>query len=126
MRYEFQRWQRILFPKSNDHAAWMLMNCVGRWWFFVTGWQREYRIMGEHGWIILDFAHPFLKLALEADGERYHMDIVREWERDQALQKMNWRVKHYRFPKLRNEPRKVKREVRRWFWLALITGIRTK
>lgn len=126
-RYEFQRWQRLLWPSRYDHAAYMLIGIVGRYWLLLTGWRREYKILSaDYGYIVIDLAHPLLKLALEGDGERYHMDVVHEYRRDEVLGKLGWRVKHYRYPKLKHEPRKVKREVRRWFWLALLTGIRTK
>jgi len=98
----------------------MLIGCVGRYWLLLTGWKREYRMMSDHGYLIIDLAHPKLKLALEADGERWHEDVVHEVERDELLQAKGWSVKHFRYPALKNDPRKVRREVRRWFWLALL------
>jgi len=123
-RYEIQRLKRILWPERYDHAAWMLIKICGPYWLLLTGWKREYRMLGEHGWLVIDLAHPRLKLALEADGERWHEDVVREWNRDQLLHAKGWEVKHFRYPKLRDEPRKVRREVRRWFWNALILNYR--
>lgn len=122
--YEWQRIRRLLWPAKYDHAAYMLINIVGRWWLFLTGWKREYRIVGKERLIIVDLAHPRLKLALEADGERWHRDIVHEQERDEALKGTGWSVRHYRYPELNKHPRKVKRQVRRWFWNALILGFR--
>lgn len=123
-RYEYQRLQRLLWPSRYDHAAYMLINVVGRWWLWAGGWKREYKVMGEFGWVVIDLAHPRLKLALEADGERYHMDVVKEQRRDDALQGKGWSVKHYRYPMLKNEPRKVKREIRRWFYQHLLFSFR--
>jgi len=122
--YEYQRLKRMLWPEKYDHACWLLMNTVGRPWLLLTGWRREYRMMSEHGWLIIDLAHPRLKLALEADGEKYHMDVVHEQRRDDLLKAKNWSVRHYRYPRLKNEPRKVRREVRRWFYRALIFNYR--
>lgn len=123
-RYEYQRYQRLLWPSRYDHAAYMLIGIVGRYWLLLTGWKREYKVLGEYGWVVIDLAHPRLKLALEADGERYHMDIVKEQMRDEALKGKGWSVRHYRYPALKDEPRRVKREVRRWFWNALILNYR--
>ena len=123
-RYEKERIMRMLFPKQRDHSAWLLMNICGRPWLLLTGWKREWRVMGEHGWIVIDLAHPRLKLALEADGEKWHRDIVKEEMRNSALQGKGWSIKHFRYPRLKNEPRKVRREVRRWFWNALILNYR--
>lgn len=122
--YEKQRVMRMLFPKSHDRAAWLLMNAVGRPWLLLTGWKREYRILTDQGYLVLDLAHPRLKLCLEGDGERWHMDVVRETIRDERLRELNWSVRHYRFPKLKNEPRKVRREVRRWYWRSLLWNYR--
>lgn len=102
------------------------MNAVGRGFLLLTGWKREYKLLYtdpttfKTKLLIIDLAHPRLKLALEGDGERWHMDVVAEMERDAILKSRGWSVRHYRFPKLKNEPRKVRREVRRWFWQALI------
>ena len=124
--YEWQRIKRVLWPSRYDHAAYLLIGCVGRYWLLLTGWKREWRVMGEHGYIIIDLAHPRLKLALEADGERWHMDVVKEQRRNEALKGKGWSVKHMRYPRLRDEPRKVRREVRRWYWQALLFAYRPK
>lgn len=70
--------------------------------------------------LMIDLAHPRLKLALEADGERWHIDVVREMQRDEVLAIKGYQVKHYRYPILKNQPKQVKREVRRWFYRELI------
>ena len=124
--YEKQRIVRMLFPRQKDHAAWLLMNDVGRLWLLLTGWRREYRMLSASGWLVIDLAHPRLKLALEGDGERWHRDIVHEFDRDNLLKAKGWSVKHFRYPVLKHEPRKVKREVRSWYYKALLFRIRPK
>ncbi len=126
VQYEWQRIRRVLWPSRYDHAAYMLIGIVGRYWLLLTGWKREYRMMTDTGYIIIDLAHPRLKLALEADGEKWHMDIVKEQRRDEALVGKGWSVKHFRYPKLKNEPRKVRREVRHWYYSALLFHYRPK
>lgn len=123
-RYEWQRLKRVFWPFRYDRSAYLLIHAVGGWWLFAAGFKREYRIMTKQGWLILDFAHPKLKLCLEADGERYHRDIVHEEVRDSTLLKKGWAIKHFRYARLKHEPRKVRREVRRWFWNALILNYR--
>jgi very-short-patch-repair endonuclease len=96
------------------------MEDVGRWWLLLHGWKREYRLWTRRGWVIVDLAHPKLKLALEGDGFQYHMDVVREQERNEALEKRGWTVRHYRYQRLRYQPGQVRREVRQWYWQALL------
>lgn len=122
--YERQRIMRILWPSRYDHSAYMLVKIVGGWWFLLTGWKREYKILSDHGYIVIDLAQPRLKLALEADGERYHFDIVREQRRNERLKELGWSVRHFRYPRLKNEPRRVRREVRGWFYRALLWNIK--
>ena len=131
MHYEYQRLRRMLWPSKYDHSAYMLIGIVGRYWLLLTGWKREYRVLGQDSngkprMIIIDLCQPRLKLALEADGERFHMDVAREYERDWILRHKGYSVRHYRYPRLRDEPRKVKREIRRWYWNALILNYRPK
>ncbi len=122
MRYELQRLRRVWWPNRYDHSAYMLIEILGRNWLFFTGWKREYRV----GKLMIDIAHPRLKLALEADGERWHRDIVREFDRDSALERLGWDVLHFRYPELKDHPSRVKRKVRRWFWRHLLFTIRRK
>jgi hypothetical protein len=124
--YEYQRFQRMLWPNRYDHAAYMLIGIVGRYWLLLTGWKREYKVLGEYGWVVIDLAHPRLKLALEADGEQWHMDIVREQRRDETLLERGWDIKHYRYPVLKNEPERVRREVKHWFWTALLFNLKAR
>lgn len=114
--YELQRLKRVFFPKQYDHAAWLLINTVGRYWLLLTGWKREYRVEG----LIIDLAHPKLRIAVEADGQQWHTDIVHEYDRDERLQKAGWTIRHYRYPMLKNKPKKVRREVRRLYYQVLL------
>jgi hypothetical protein len=124
--YEWQRIKRVLWPSKYDHTAYMLIGICGRYWLLLAGFKREYRVIGKQGFVIIDLAHPRLKLALEADGEQWHMDIVKEQRRDETLMGKGWSVKHYRYPALKNEPKRVRREVRRWYWQALLFRYRPK
>ncbi len=121
MKHKLSRLGRLWFPKRNDHTAWMLMNIVGRWWLLLHGWKREYTICSTERCIIADFAHPRLMLVVEADGERFHMDIVKEVERNEVLADLGWSVKHFRYPRLNQQPGAVRREVKHWYWYARIT-----
>lgn len=116
MKHELSRLARLWFPKSRDHAAWLLMEAVGRWWLLLHGWKREYKIYGPERMVIVDFAHPKLNLALEADGDRWHRDVVHEYDRDELLKELGWSVRHYRYAPLKGTPDKVRAEVRWWFW----------
>jgi very-short-patch-repair endonuclease len=116
VKYRFQRMRRLLWPHRYDRASYLLIKAAGSWWLFLTGWKREYKMAG----LMIDLAHPRLKLALEADGERWHIDVVREMQRDEVLAIKGYQVKHYRYPILKNQPKQVKREVRRWFYRELI------
>ncbi len=118
--YRYKRIQRLLWPFRYDRTSYLLIHACGAWWLFLTGWRREYEVAG----FVIDLAHPWLKLALEADGERFHMDIVRETERDSALSFQGYSVRHYRYPAIKNQPDRVRKEVRRWFWKALIIGLK--
>lgn len=95
------------------------MNILGRPWLIATGWKREYYVQNAAGReAYIDLAHPWLKLAIEADGEHWHNDP--DSVRDDMLISLGWNVKHYRYPRLKAEPRQVKREVRRWFYYHLL------
>lgn len=59
---------------------------------------------------IVDFAFPEARVAIEADGYRWHSGRVR-WERDLArrnrLTALGWRVVHVTWSDLRREPRTI-------------------
>jgi very-short-patch-repair endonuclease len=40
----------------------------------------------------LDFANPQAKVAIECDGFQWHMDRVKDYERDSKLHRLGWRV----------------------------------
>lgn len=40
----------------------------------------------------IDFAHPKVKVAVECDGAKWHMDRVKDWKRDDVLRSMGWSV----------------------------------
>ncbi len=120
LKYKAQRLQRLIWPRRYDHTSYLLIRACGSWWLFLTGWRREYEVSG----FIIDLAHPWLKLALEADGERYHMDVTREYDRDEALKFHGWHIRHYRYPAIKHQPERVRKEVRRWFYKALIIGLK--
>ena len=122
---QIQRLLRIYFPQQRDHAAWLLINAVGRWWLLLHGWKREYVVGTHRGLKMVDLAHPRLKIAIEADGTAYHTDVVKEFDRDEALARRGWTVRHYRYPLLKKDPKRVRREVRglfmqksfrHWWW----------
>lgn len=119
-RIKLSRWRRLLLPKQYDHTSWLLMEVVGRWWLLLHGWKREHKVYVWKGskarLVIIDLAHPKLKIALEADGAAYHMDVVRDMERGEALARQGWTVRHFRYQRIKQEPRKVRREVRRMYW----------
>ncbi len=115
-RIEFSRHRRLWFPQRYDHAAWVLMNVLGRWWLLFHGWKREYKICDDKRCIIVDFGHPKLMLAMEADGDQYHRDIVHEYDRDEILHGLGWGVRHYRYERLKSHSGRIRGEVKRWYW----------
>ncbi|MCI0583809.1 MAG: endonuclease domain-containing protein [Chloroflexi bacterium] len=59
---------------------------------------RQHRVKDQGGLVaVVDFAYPDLKLAIEADGYRWHTGRIR-WEHDLArrnrLTALGWRVLH--------------------------------
>lgn len=61
----------------------------------------------------LDFATPraSYRKAVEIDGMNWHQDIVREQQRDEALNAMGWQVLHVPARKVFREPRIVYMDV---------------
>lgn len=102
------RLRRIYFPKQYDHAAWLLMGALGRPWLLLHGFKREYRV----GRYVVDLACPKKKIALEADGARYHQDVVREHERDEYLAARGWTVRHLPYRRIKDHPALVRREIK--------------
>lgn len=44
------------------------------------------------GRFFLDFANPFIKIAIECDGKEFHQDVEKDYERDQWLLRNGWTV----------------------------------
>ena len=79
---------------------------------------------GEPQWVVtdrgrivarVDVAYPDRMIAVEADGYRWHGDAAR-WKKDlarrNALAQLGWRVLHFTWSDVRNEPERVAREIR--------------
>jgi len=71
----------------------------------------QYSIHDAAGLIgVVDFAYPDARLAIEADGYRWHSGRVR-WERDRArlnrLTLLGWRVIHVTWTELTRQPKQV-------------------
>lgn len=71
--------------------------------------RREVRV----GAMYVDFAFitPYDKKAVEIDGKDFHMDVVREQERDDYLRDRGWRVLHIRAADLYANPDLIQRRV---------------
>jgi hypothetical protein len=63
----------------------------------------------------LDLAYPDVKLAIEADGARYHSSLP-DWRTDlrrrNALTSRGWRILHVTWSDLETRPREIVAEVR--------------
>jgi very-short-patch-repair endonuclease len=101
---EYYRRKRLRHPEP---TVIMLVEIMGVEWWIRHGFFREYRV----GRWYIDLANPKLQLAIEGDGKQYHMDIVREHDRDQALQRKGWRVCHFRYEDLKYHPEKCKSRI---------------
>lgn len=57
----------------------------------------------------LDFAtrDAAYRKALEIDGSQWHMDVLKEQERDEYLRARGWQVMHIKAARLKREPRRV-------------------
>lgn len=65
---------------------------------------------------MIDLACPRKRLAIEADGGKYHIDIVREQQRDDQLRALGWKVLHFRYQHLKGSPSYVKKTVRQAYY----------
>lgn len=74
--------------------------------------QREVRVGAMH----VDFAFitSYGRQAIEIDGRNFHMDVVREQERDEYLNGRGWRVLHIQAVDLWRNPDAVQRRVIRF------------
>ncbi len=68
--------------------------------------KREVRV-GKY-WV--DFGND-IKRAIEVDGKAYHMDIIKDQERDEYIQSLGWSVLRIRADELLREPERVRRRV---------------
>src|SRR5579875_2149015 len=105
--HEWQRRQRIKNPEKRDHCAYMLIGIMGPEWWIENGWIREYPV----GRCLIDFAQPDLKIAIEGDGEAYHMDVLRDERRDSFLRSHGGYVLRFRYNKLHNHPAEVRKTI---------------
>ena len=72
---------------------------MGAKWWIERGFHREVKVAG----FMIDFANPKFKIAIEGDGKKWHRDIVRETERDEALHRRGWFVQHFTYDQLLNK-----------------------
>ena len=101
-----KRFMRLLRPSGPEQR---FMTIMGKWWFVLHGVKREHSV-GPY-WV--DFAVPRRKLGIEIDYHSSHRDIVKEYDRDQALAKRGWTVLHLR-PPILDKPDKVKQKVKQF------------
>lgn len=101
---EYYRRQRLRNPEP---TVVMLVEIMGVAWWIRHGFYREYRA----GRRFIDLANPVLKLAVEGDGERWHMDVVKEQQRNDELGRLGWQVVHFRYDKLKYKPELVRQEL---------------
>lgn len=85
---------------------------IGRVWLIATGWRRRYPVGGHYVYL----AHPRLKLALIAERTAYSRDIVKEYELEQELSTLGWRVKYLQYERTKSNPFKVREDIRQWFY----------
>lgn len=71
--------------------------------------QREVRV----GAMYVDFAVStrYYKKGIEIDGRAYHMDVLREQQRDEYCQRYGYKLLHVRAVDLRLNPQNVQRRV---------------
>jgi very-short-patch-repair endonuclease len=64
----------------------------------------------------LDFAYPLPKIAIEADGYRWHGDVL-QWRADlgrrNALTRLGWRVLHFTWDDVKCRPGEVAATIER-------------
>lgn len=120
------RRERLLWPSTAEIAFARVMRCwvipipflrhpeTGRSavYILMLGVMRREHVQREvmaRGYF-LDFAND-LKRAIEVDGERYHTDVVADYERTQHLAKDGWIIHRVKGDLLRKSPSRVRREV---------------
>lgn len=120
------RRERILWPSSAEIAFAKIMRCwvipipflrhpeTGQWAVFIVMrgvMRREHmqREVSARGYF-MDFGND-IKRGIEVDGEPFHKDIVKDYERDQHLAKDGWIIFRVPGDRLRRSPSRVRREV---------------
>lgn len=94
----------------------MLIDTVGAFWLFRHGVKREYKLKlwkSAEGWYCPDFAIPEKKLAVEAKGG-WKKDWPRDIAKEQAIGEHGWRTHWVSEEEMRADPKKVRKEVRRF------------
>ena len=61
------------------------------------------------GYYCIDFGNDVGR-GIEVDGREYHMDVIKEQKRDEALYGMGWRILHIRADELWRSPAVVQRK----------------
>jgi very-short-patch-repair endonuclease len=105
---EFKRLKRLVFKSEAER---LLYNVMGPVWWRLHGWRREYRVATSSTPFYVDFACPKLMLAIEADGDQWHMNVIRDAERDEFLRDRGWVVKHFRYQNIKKDPAKVRDDI---------------
>lgn len=100
--------QRRNNPSPNELR---LIQIMGASWLKQRGFVREYEIPTATSRLFLDFAQPKLKINIETDGEHYHMDVVKDMERDAWLRQRGWYVHRFRTATLINKPDYVRQTI---------------
>ena len=104
---EWQRRRRIKNPDKLDYCAYMLTGIMGAEWWIANGFEREVKV----GRCSIDFGNRALKIGIEGDGERYHMDVLKDEARDKFLRSRGWYIVRFRYPRLKNRPAEVRKEL---------------
>jgi len=68
--------------------------------------KREVRV----GKYYLDFGNDIF-WGIEVDGEKWHMDVIAEFERESYIYQRGWRILRIKAIRLWNDPARVQREV---------------
>lgn len=71
--------------------------------------QREVRV----GAMYIDFAveTPWYRKGIEVDGRLFHMDVVKEQERDEYVSQYGWRLLHINAGEIYREPDRVQQKI---------------
>lgn len=84
-------WRWALEPNEVDWASWFSPIEAAFW----SEMRQEGAVLYPQypvGGYFLDFAHPKVKVAVECDGAKWHMDRQKDWRRDDALRAQGWTV----------------------------------